>query len=545
MFDSHTPQLNLRSAIALLLRHKKKVVVFPLFALGLGAAVLLFFPRTYHSEARLFLRVGRETVGLDPTATTGQTMGMSPMDRKDEMKSAVDVLTSRGVIAMVVDDLGPEVVLGLNEPAAAPENPWVAKLREPADKLLAAIESLDPISDRERATILVERQLSVHAERESNVISVWVEAKTPTLAQKICQSLVAAYQQEHMRIYRNEESRPFFAQQHDRLRVQLDDALSAVRAAKNEMGFASVDERRITLEAQFSAIELEKFNTQQQLATAKARVADLEKQLASLPERLVASQKSVPNQGADLMRDQLYALEMKAMDLEARYSDEHPLVQAVHLQLEDARKIVSGQSNQRVETTDSVNPLHRELSLDLKREKSLLAGLEARLTEVAEQKSIVLADLRSANEFEVKIDQLQREADLARGKYFQYAQNLEEARIDKELEAENISNVSVLQAPTFAEKPVSPSRLLVIAGTLLLATAGTASLVLGSEMLHEHNAKALNGSNGTFDSEAFQRALRTSAASSTANGNGNGKSQPLQPAHTPQQHDIVSSETRS
>jgi uncharacterized protein involved in exopolysaccharide biosynthesis len=76
-------------ALRVLLRHWKKVLVIPLLSMGLGLAVIFFFPRTYRSEAKLFLQVGRESVGLDPTATTGQTISLMQSGREDEVKAAI------------------------------------------------------------------------------------------------------------------------------------------------------------------------------------------------------------------------------------------------------------------------------------------------------------------------------------------------------------------------------------------------------------------------------------------------------------------------
>jgi uncharacterized protein involved in exopolysaccharide biosynthesis len=311
------------------------------------------------------------------------------------------------------------------------------------------------------------------------------DAKSPQLAQAICNKIVEVYLREHIRIHRNEDSRPFFAEQQEVLRKQLDDSLEAVRAAKNEMGLSNISERRATLEKQFGDVELERLQTEQQLATAQARATELEEQISKLPDRLVSSKRSVPNAGADLLREELYALQMKAMDLEARYSDSHPLVQAVKQQVADAQQVVDKQAEHEVETTEDINPIHRDLSLDLKQQQSLIAGCKSRLEELAKQKDTVEADLRASNEFEIKLDQLERQTELARTKYFQYSHSLEEGRIDKELENEHISNVSVAQGATFAEKPVSPSKLVVIAGTLLLAIAGTATLVFAGEQLND------------------------------------------------------------
>ncbi len=95
----------------LVFRHKKKILFVPVAVGALSVAVILFFPRTYRSEAKLFLQVGRESVGLDPTATTGQTISLMQSNRENEVKSAMDVLLSRSIIASTVDEIGPEVVL--------------------------------------------------------------------------------------------------------------------------------------------------------------------------------------------------------------------------------------------------------------------------------------------------------------------------------------------------------------------------------------------------------------------------------------------------
>jgi uncharacterized protein involved in exopolysaccharide biosynthesis len=483
-------EISTRTIVEVLLRHKKKIVLLPLLAIGCGVLVLLFFPRQYRSEARIFLRVGRESVGLDPTATTGQTIPLQQSDRKDEVVSAVELLSSQSVAAQVVDQLGADVVLG-HAQVDAEEPSFVAEyLGAPLRAFKEMIDRIDPISDRERAIIHLGRRIDVRAEPDSTILTLGYDARTPQLAQQVCEALVNVYRQEHIRIHRNEESRPFFAEQQERLRQQLDEALEAVRSAKNEYGLSDIDERRKTLESQFGAVELDRLTTEQQLAGAEARIADLERQIASLPERLVASKRSVPNQGADLLRQQLFALQVKSMDLASRYSESHPMVQAVNNQLAEAKTILAEQADERVETTDDLNPIHRALLLELKREQIVVAGYKARQTELGHQKEAILVDLRALNESEVAMDRLSRRAELARDKFMQYSHNFEEALIDSALESERISNLSIVQPATFSERPVSPSRLIVALGTMVLAFAGTAALVLYSERLNDRLSSA-------------------------------------------------------
>jgi uncharacterized protein involved in exopolysaccharide biosynthesis len=457
-------------------RNQKLLIRAPLIALAIGAVVYLFAPRTYRSEAKIFLRLGRESVGLDPTATTGQTLALQQADRKDEVKSAIEVFKSRSIIGDAVDKLTPDVVLGRSKGFSL-----IGLVTAPLRLPFTLLKWIDPVSDREEAIIRIERHLYVNAERESNVIVVQYDASSPKLAQEVCDAMVESYRQGHMRIHRSEESRPFFAEQQERLRSELDGALERVRNTKNELGITTVEQRRASLEAQFNAVELDRLTTEQQLATSQARIADLERRLGETPERLVAEKKSVPNQGADLLRQQLYALQVKVMELQAKYKDTHPLLVAAKEQLAQAKAEMARQVGERTETTDNINTIYRDLSLELKREQGVTAGLKARQRELAHQKESVLASLQALNGQEIKIDQLARQADLARDKYMQYSRNMEEARIDQALENEKISNVSIVQSATLAEKPVSPSKPLVIAATLMLAIAGTIGLVLANE----------------------------------------------------------------
>src|SRR5262245_27952056 len=81
---------------------------FVVMSLACGAAML--WPRTYQSEARIYVRLGRETVHLDPTATTGQTVQLAD-SREREISSVLELLRSRALYENVVDQLGVDSIL--------------------------------------------------------------------------------------------------------------------------------------------------------------------------------------------------------------------------------------------------------------------------------------------------------------------------------------------------------------------------------------------------------------------------------------------------
>jgi uncharacterized protein involved in exopolysaccharide biosynthesis len=468
--------------IGILLRNWKKVLFIPAFCVCVGAAIILFFPRTYQSEAKLLLKVGRESVGLDPTVTTGQTIGLLQNGRDDEMKSATELLTSRTVISQVVDELTPEFILGDAVPGIeARTNPVAKAVKDAIRPALAMLKNIDPVSKHEEAVIAVERALDVTAERGSTVVVCYYEADTPQQAQTVLAEIIAKYRDEHLRVHRNHDSLQFFAQQQEELRHQLDEATRKHRDAKNQFGLASIDGRRNSLENQFQSIELAKYQTAQEKAAAESRIAELQELLADVPKTIIASRRTVPNSGADLMRDQLYALRVREKDLQARYSADHPALAAVTRQAEEAQRLVEEEESERSEITDRINEVHQALALELRQLQGELAGLISKLSMLDEQELTIREDLKQLNTEQLEIDQLVLEEEVARNKWLKYTDNLEQARIDKQREESRISNVSMVQDASLSQKPVSPSKTLVGLASLLLAGAGTLAAVLSTE----------------------------------------------------------------
>jgi len=484
-------------------RHKFKAFFCAAAILGLATLVLLYAPRTYRSEARLFLQVGRESVRLDPTATTGKTIALQQSGRDNEIATAIEVMKSRAIVEQVVDQLTPEVVLGQAGTGQAAPNRLADTVTAPLHYVIGAIKNIDPISKREEAIIQILRNLEVDAEFDSTVIVLTYDAETPQLAQQVMSTVVDTFRNEHVRLHRTSGSKAFFAEQRAELEAKVQEAESSLRDAKNKMGVTSIEARRSTLETRLSTIELGRNSTIQQIAATEARIKTLQGHVDAIPERLHTSTKTMPNSSADALRSQLYALQVKLLDLESKYSEDHPLVASARDQVAEAKQMVDREESERSETTDSLNVNHRTLKLDLAQAESQLAGLEAEMAELDGQREQALGDLKQLNEFEVQLDELERNRTLARNNFFQYAEALEQARMDEALDSQRISNVNQAQAATLSEKPVSPSKLTVGALSLFLMFAGTTGLVLGCEQLRlakEHSraeATHANGANGT------------------------------------------------
>src|SRR5688572_7543966 len=135
-----------RELVSAYFRHKKKGAFFTLLVMALAVAVIVYGPRKYRSEARVFLQVGRESIRLDPTATTGKTIALQQSSRDNEIATAIEVLKSRAIVEAVVDRLSPEVVLAEDGAGESDSHPLAKKALAPVRYLAGAIKSIDPIS---------------------------------------------------------------------------------------------------------------------------------------------------------------------------------------------------------------------------------------------------------------------------------------------------------------------------------------------------------------------------------------------------------------
>jgi uncharacterized protein involved in exopolysaccharide biosynthesis len=105
-----TPRSSPRDFYYVLFRQKWKIVLFFLAVVLTVTVGTLLAPQIYRSEAQLLVRLGRESVSLDPTATTGPVISVA-QSRENEIKSELEILKSRDLIEKVVDAVGPSLLL--------------------------------------------------------------------------------------------------------------------------------------------------------------------------------------------------------------------------------------------------------------------------------------------------------------------------------------------------------------------------------------------------------------------------------------------------
>ncbi len=120
----------------------------------------------------------------------------------------------------------------------------------------------------------------------------------------------------------------------------------------------------------------------------------------------------------------------------------------------------------------------------LQEQKINLVSLNARLNVLNDQYEKARTELKLLNKNEQKYIYLQRQVEMLEENYRRFLSSLEQARIAQTLESQKISNISVMQVPTYLLKPISQERRKTFALGLFLGIAGSIGLAFFLEYIN-------------------------------------------------------------
>ncbi len=494
MPSSAMPRSTVNDALIALNKHKRKSLCVLVIVLTGTVLITVLSSKEYRSEAKLFVRLGRENAMVDPTATLGQNAVVAvPQSRESDINSAVEILQSRTLLEKTVDRLGPEYILTAtvqNDPSQkvsdGGDDGWKRQLSDRFNEALAVARGvLDQFSsnagldDRERAILLLAKNLKIDAANKSNVIAVAYDGPAPANCQAVVAQIVDAFLDEHLRLSRTQGLYQFSAAQTQRLREELLRKETELRDLKNATGLAAPAAQRQTVVARIGRLKDELLNAETARAMAEARVRKMRDRLAGLPGTQVTTEISgFGDEGTDLMRGQFYGLELREKEAEAKYTADHPKLQHIREQMALAQAALDDENRGRKQVTKEPGRLHQQAELALLSEEPVLASYQAQTAQLRTQLADVRKELATLNENEMRIAEMQRDVDLLDSDYRKYAANVEQSRIDGQLEAQRMSNVGIAQPASYEPRPIRPRKLLNLLLGLCAALFGSVALPL-------------------------------------------------------------------
>ena len=473
-----------------LIKNWKYVVVSFLIAMTLAVIYTVIRGRDFESTSKLFIRKGRETVSIDPIAeASGQLISVT--DTQDrEINSIVSLFKNRDLLEEVVDNLGPEQILNFSDPEFPVRKSIIGSTiggtMSAFKGTLRFFGLLEVMTEREEAIVSLRDQLSVGANEASAVIKVSVTADSPKLAQILNQEVIDTYVKYHSKANSSSGSLTFFNEQAKFLKGKLDVASKSLADMKIENNVLSLSVKREVMEKQFMSLDESLVDANSQIAAAKSKIRELGKLLSEESDMIPTGEtEGMANTAKDAMRQQLYNLQIEQSELLSKYHDTHPAVKSVEEKLQKAMAVFEKEEKQ-IQMVSSINEVHQRLRINLLNEKALESSLKSRITSLKKERDDLRDHFKKFAKNEHEMIEQQRQVELLDSNYRRYVENLEQARINSELEGKSISNVNVVQKPSLVEFPIGMKNLPMFAMGFIFSLCFACTVGIARELYYQN-----------------------------------------------------------
>ncbi len=429
-------EYSLRDVLMILFRHRSKIATFFVGVFVTVTVATFLVPETFESEAKLLIRVGRESVSMDPSVL-GPTISLA-QDRENEINSELGILTSPFLAGVVVDEIGPDVILGRSQ-----------SNREPSPAV--RVKAMDALL----------KNLDVSVEKRSHIISLTYQANDSQVAQLTLATLIDRYLERHIEVHRTQASPGFFEGQSAVLLDDLTSKEAELDRYRNDNAIASMDGQKELLLLEISGLQTNLDEANSQVESSQASIAALQNSLGSRSSISELSRVTGrANFAADEIKKRLIDLKLQEADMAARYPDDDRALVELRSQIGFATAELGKEQATRTEVTIGVDPNYQELQLDLIKERSLLYASMARVGSLREDLDSRRAELANLAARETGLARLERTVELADLGYREYVDHKQRANISAALDVSKVSNVSVVQPASLSFDPVRPRKVL-------------------------------------------------------------------------------------
>ena len=141
---------------------------------------------------------------------------------------------------------------------------------------------------------------------------------------------------------------------------------------------------------------------------------------------------------------------------------------------------------------ENVTRLNEQIKIKLLAEEANRVSYTAQITELESQRNRLLNEIKDLNSKEYEMVELERQVSILDANYRRNKEDLEQVRINREMESRSLSNVNVVQFPSFVDYPTGPSNKIMYAMGFLIALCFSFAVGLLAELYLPHQSRRAN-----------------------------------------------------
>ncbi|ODJ93038.1 lipopolysaccharide biosynthesis protein [Pseudomonas viridiflava] len=478
--------INIRSfrdllRLLFIFRREVKMTVVATFVVVLLGALLL--PNRYESTALLLVKPGRDSSTV-PIELSNRQAIVVPSALRDPLLDEERMLTGRPIMRKVSEKYLAELS------RAEPETGVLASIKNGLKSVVGAVVGagrsvlqfiglVEKRTQAERMAEDLEKNFKVRHEPGSSVMELTFTWNDPTTAQTVLKTWIEEYQLQRTKTLGRVSLYTFYESE---VKNTGDNIISYKRQIQNylnQLSAVSISQRLADTSQGLNDLRTERNNTTRAIASTKAGLDLLKKQLAAQPKTVSAGRELTLNPNRQDLQNRINGKEVERQELLRSFKEQAPPIRAVNEEINNLKKLLNEQ-DATVQRSESItpNPIYNRMQNVYADQQTSFARLQTQLAQQNTQIAQLEADRQQALNLEPELSRLQNELDAAEKSYALYTDSLEKARIDRELDNSQISNIATIEEATYNPSRVFPKSL------LMVLLAFPLSLVVGALALY-------------------------------------------------------------
>ena len=242
------------------------------------------------------------------------------------------------------------------------------------------------------------------------------------------------------------------------MRARLAETEEQLRRLRNSAGIVSVEDAKASVARRIDQLKQGIQEAEVYLASAQARL-DLMRGPITAPaaetnvvETSVEEDKRI---SAFQLYERLREQQQRESAMLAIYTTDSQPVRNLRLQIEETKKLIAGMPLKMQPIADMV-PGVTNLQRETLFAETDVVSLKARIKKLREGLDQTQIEAQQIDKIESDIVELQRKKEIQEANYRYFAQSLEQARIDSTFNAQNFSNISIVQPATLPAVKLRP-----------------------------------------------------------------------------------------
>jgi uncharacterized protein involved in exopolysaccharide biosynthesis len=449
-------------------KREVKLTVLVTFIIILLGAFLL--PNRFESTALLLVKPGRDTSTLpieiaDRQAVVIPSAQRDPIIDEERMLSGAPI--ARKVAEKYLADLSrqPEqqgFLASVKNAVKSALEGMVEGIRSFL-QLLGLVEKQSPV---DRLTERLLKSFSVTHAPGSSVMEISFSWNNPAVAQAVVKSWVELYQQERTQTLGRKSLYAFYEGESTATNARILGYKQQIADYLNRLGAVSIAERLNDISRNLNNLRGEHLNTTRAVASTQSGLDTIQAQLNSMKKEISIGRQMSLNPDRQDLSQRINAKQIERQEMLRTFKEGAPPVRAMDTAIANLQALLKAE-NATVQRSENLapNPVYTRLQNSFADQQASLSRLKTQAAQQETQLAKLEEDRRQALAIEPELARLQRELDAAEKSFALYSDSTEKARIDRELDQSQISNIAVIEEATFKPSRVFPKSL----GMLFLA----------------------------------------------------------------------------